>query len=77
MKETLFATQKEVPFSGMVYLLADVENSTMNQWEGYIKLKDQFFTISYRNFGHRGTINNDSVELVCIVMYTSNSLIII
>jgi len=61
----------DLPVSGIAYLKSDVDLISMNQWTGKIELNTTRYNISYKNFVHRGSINHDVSELVCMVLYTS------
>lgn len=60
--------------SGLVYLRSDVDMQHITQWAGKVQLNSAAYNISYKNFAHRGSINQDASELVCVVLYTSNQL---
>lgn len=71
LKETVLAKCVDVPMAGLVYLRSDVELQHMTQWTGKVELNGARHNINYKNFAHRGSINNDATDLVCIVLYTS------
>lgn len=55
----------------MLYLRTDTDIDSMHLWVGKAQFGEQVYTLSYKNFCHRGSINYDSPEIICAVMYTS------